>query len=198
MRLKSFAPTIAVLLTCSNCLVIDLMAQTPQQPSIADAARQNREQKKSAPKSGNVITNDTLSPTSSTVAATTATAAPQVGANPANAAQAPAAAESAAPKTSAQPELSKEDAAKLKSEIATIQQELKDKQSAVELLQRLLNLDREALLSKPDSSRDTDGKAKLDAEQDELQQKSAEFEKLKAKLQSMAPELVPAEAPPKS
>ncbi len=200
MRLKSFSRTIAVLIATSSCVVIDLAAQTPQEPSIADAARQNRQQKKTSAKSGPVITNDTLSPspTPSTPAATTSTAAPQAAPAINNSAQASTPAESAASQAPKQSELSKEDAEKLKAEIATIKQELKDKQNEVDLLQRLLNLDREALLSKPDPSRDVEGKAKIDAEQDDLDQKAAEFEKLKAKLQSLAPELTSSQTPPKS
>ncbi len=200
MQLKSITATIAVLIaTCSGVGPV-WSAQTPQEPSIADAARLNREQKKSTPKSSTVITNDTLSPspTPSTTAATPATGAPPAAAASSNSGQTPAPAESVASKPVAQPELSKEDAEKLKAEIATIKQELKDKQSEVDLLQRLLNLDREALLSKPDPAQDTNSKAKIDTEQQELNQKTEEFEKLKAKLLSIAPELTSTQAPPKS
>jgi hypothetical protein len=200
MRLKLIVPAVAVLLASSICTAVRLAAQNPPEPSIADAARQNRAQKKSTPKTGTVITNDTLSPTpaSSAPASRTATAAPQATAGPDQSAQPAAPAGTAASKPAAQPELSKEDAERLKAEIALIKQEFKDKQNEVDLLQRLLNLDREALNSKPDPSRDVEGKAKIDAEQDDLNQKSAEFEKLKAKLQSIAPELTTTAAPPKS
>jgi hypothetical protein len=199
MQLKSVTAIIAVLIAASSCVVPVLAAQAPQEPSIADAARLNREQKKSAAKSGTVITNDTLSPSpTSTPAATPPAGAPATAATSSSAAQTSTPAESPASNPATQPGLSKEDSENLKAEIATIKQELKDKQSEVDLLQRLLNLDREALLSKPDSSRDSESKAKIDTEQQELTQKTEEFEKLKAKLQSIAPELTSTQAPPKS
>jgi hypothetical protein len=200
MRPKSLTLTIAVLLAGSGVLPARMTAQNPQEPSIAEAARINREQKKGVPKTAPVITDDTFGPppSSKPPAASPPAAAPQATQAPDNLAQNMASADSRASTASTKPELSKEDADRLKAEIATIMQELKDKQSEVELLQRLLNLDREAFNSKPDSSRRAEGKSKLDAEQDELQQKSEEFEKLKAKLQGVAPELTSTQAPPKS
>jgi hypothetical protein len=199
MRLKSFTLTIAVLFAGSGFLAFRSAAQSPQEPSIAEAARLNREQKKTATKTAPVITNDTFNPptASKPSAAPPAAGTPQSSQTAENLAQSMASADSKASGSSPKPELSKEDADKLKAEIEAIKQELKDKRGEVELLQRLLNLDREAFYSKPDTSRDADGKAKLDAEQNELQQKSEEFEKLKAKLQSVAPELTSAQAPPK-
>ncbi len=200
MRFKSTTLTTAILLAACSYTVARLAAQSPQEPSIADAARQNRQQKKAAPQSGTVITNDTLNPSAAgnPKTATSPSPAPPVAASSEPSSEAPTPAGASASTPAAKSELSREDANKLKAEIATIKQELKDKQSEVELLQRLLNLDREALLSKPDSSRDADGKAKLDAEQQDLDQKIEQFEKLKAKLQSVAPELTAAGAPPKS
>ena len=200
MRHKSFTLTIAVLFAGSGLLSTRSAAQNPQEPSIADAARVNREQKKAAPKAGTVITNDTLNPSASSnaPAASPGAATPSANQAPGTSAQTGASADSKAAASAAEPQLSKEDADKLKAEIAALKQELKDKQAEVELSQRLLNLDREALYSKPDSSRDAVGKAKLDAEQNDLTQKTQEFEKLKAKLQSIAPESASAQAPPKS
>lgn len=200
MRLKLFGLKIAIVLATSSCVAIELSAQAPEEPSIADAARQNRQQKKPPTKSGTVITNETLnpSPAPGTNPATAAPEAPQANVNTGNVPQAGTVTDSTAPKSPAQPEISKQDSEKLKAEIAAIKQELKEKQSEVDLLQRLLNLDREALLSKPEPSRDVEGKAKIDAEQDDLNQKVAEFDKLKAKLQSVAPELISPQTPPKS
>lgn len=162
-----------------------LAAQTTQEPSIADAARNVREQKKSAAQPGKVVTNDSLNPsTSSPTSSRTATtqtvsspAAPSYASNPA-----------ASSTTPAQPELSPEDAENLKKEIASLKVQLKDQQSEVDLLKHLLALDKESYYSKTDYARDTDGKAKLDSEQNELKQKEEEFAKLKAKLESLAPQ----------
>lgn len=200
MRPKSLTLSIAVLYAATGLLATRLAAQNPPEPSIADAARRYREQKKSSPKTAPVITDDTFSRSTSSKPPSTPPAGgtPQATQTQGNATQPTAAVMDTSSSTApASPELSKDDAEKLKSEIAAIKQELKDKQGEVELLQRLLNLDRDAFLSKPDSSRDASGKAKLDAEQDELKQKSEEFEKLKAKLQTIAPELVSTPAPAK-
>ncbi len=202
MRLKLFVSTVAVLFAGITYLGAHVAAQTPQEPSIADAARLNREQKKSAPKPGTVITNDTLAPSPSSATPAVPPAAPtgnpQPAVTPDSVTQAATPTSSHASEASPQPEPSKEDTERLKAEITAIKQELKDKQNEVDLLQRLLNLDREALLSKPDPSHDVQGKAKIDAEQDDLNQKMAEFEKLKAKLQGIAPELTTTQTPPKS
>lgn len=197
MRHKSLTFAIGFLCATSGLWATRLAAQNPQEPSIADAARINRQQKKSAAKPGTVITNDTLNP----LPASNAPASPAAPTAPAATAPATPSTDTAAQATasaaSTQPQLSQEDSEKLKAEIAVLKQELKDKQGEVDLLQRLLNLDREAFYSKPDTSRDTDGKAKLDAEQDQLKQKSEEFEKLKSKLQNLAPELTSTQAPSK-
>lgn len=162
-----------------------LAAQTTQEPSIADAARNAREQKKSAAQPGKVVTNDSLNPsTSSPTSTRTATtqpvpspAAPSDTSNPAASSTAPAPSE-----------LSLKDAENLKKEIASLKVQFKDEQSEVDLLKHLLALDKESYYSKTDYARDTDGKAKLDSEQNELKQKEEEFAKLKAKLESLAPQ----------
>jgi hypothetical protein len=198
MRITSFTRTIVGLFASSCFLAFPSVAQTPQEPSIADAARRNREQRKAAPKPATVITNDTFSPSSPTNSpATSATAtSPEAASSPD---VTPAASSDAKPTpASTQTANSKKDEEKLKAEIAALKQEVKDKQTEVDLAQRLLNLDREAFLTNPDNARDTAGKAKLDAQQNDLDQKTGELEKLKAKLQSIAPGQATEQAPPKS
>ena len=173
------------MLFAGSCfLASQLAGQNPDTPSLAEAARLNREQKKVAAKPGTVITNDTLNPAP-------ASASPQatVPANQTpNAAKDTSQTDTAGSHATANSELSAQDTEKLKEEIAGLKQQLKDKQGELELLQRLLNLDRDAILSKPDSSHDAAGKAKLDSEQQELTLKEEEFAKLKAKLESIAPQ----------
>jgi hypothetical protein len=204
MRLKSFARTLAFITVGSSVFAIYLAAQTTQEPSIADAARQNREQKKSTAKPGSVITNDTLSPVTATPArpgtpsspATTSSSAPAVAA-PDAAIPATASTDAAATNSAAQTTLSPEDKEKLKAEIDNIKQQLKESQGQVELLQRLYDLDKDALYSKPDPTRDTAGVEKLNSELDELKQKQEEFAKLKAELESIAPKELTEPAAPK-
>jgi hypothetical protein len=186
MRRKSFVRTLGLLVAGPSFLALHLPAQTPDAPSLGDAARQNREQKKSAAKPGTVITNDTLKPsaTADSSPASAQTASPATTPAPDNTATQ---GESTASNAPAKMELSAEDLKKLKDEVAAIKEQLKDKQAEVDLSQRLLNLDRDAIFSKPDPAHDTEGKAKLDAEQEELTQKQDELAKLKAKLESIAP-----------
>src|SRR5208283_6121711 len=110
MRPISFAPTFALVIAGFFLISLPLVAQTTQEPSIAEAARSNREQKKTSVQSGKVITNDSINPASST-------SAPGPSSAPSTQIEAPAR-DSATPQTpSRQPELSPADAQKLKAEI---------------------------------------------------------------------------------
>jgi hypothetical protein len=198
MKLTSSTRTLALVIASCFLLSFQVLAQTTQEPSIADAARVAREQKKPSTRPGKVITNDSLTPSAMSPASSNA--------SPAQSAPAPAASSDAsnpgaisnASAAPAQSELSPEDAEKLKTEIASLKQQFKDEQGEVALLKRLLELDKESYYSKTDYARDIEGKAKLDSEQDELKQKEEEFAKLKAKLESMAPQEIANPAPPKS
>jgi hypothetical protein len=196
MRHKIFLSTATIFIASSFYLAMGVSAQTPDTPSIADVARQSREQKKATPKTATVITNDTLKPAPSqpVSAAPAAVVAPSTS-SPATDGNSSNAASNTA---SAQPELSAEDSEKLKVEIAALKLQFKDKQNDVDLLQRLLKLDQDAVQSKPDSARDVDGQAKLEAELTELTQRRGELEALKTKLQSLtAEDPTKPEAPPK-
>jgi hypothetical protein len=188
MRPTISARTVTLVIAGFFLLALRIAAQSTQEPSIADAARMNRVQKKPSSQPGKVITNDSLNPTPSSPAPS--------GASTPQPAQVPVASSDASA-ASAQPALSPEDAEKLKSEIAGLQQQLKEQQGEVELLKHLLQLDKESYYSKTDYAHDTEGKAKLDSEQDELKQKEEEFAKLKGKLESIAPQEVANPAPPK-
>ena len=169
-------------------LLWQLAAQTTQEPSIADAARANRAEKKATPTAGKVITNDSLGPAVSTAAtANSSSSQPSPSEAPTADAASPAA-DSKSPAGASQPELSPADAEKLKAEVAGLKQQLKEGQSEVELMKRLVDLDKDAYFSQTDFARDTQGKAKLEAEQDDLKQKEEAFEKLKAKLLAIAPQ----------
>jgi hypothetical protein len=184
MRNKPFLGAIAMFILGSCFFAANLAAQTPDVPSIADAARQNRAQKNAAPKTAKVITNDTLSPATPQSTATTPASATAAAPSP----TAPDSSAAPANPTPASPEATSADSEKLKAELAAIKQQFKDKQSEVDLLQRLLKLDQDAVQSKPDSTRDLDGKAKLEAELNELKSKQGELEELKAKLLTMTTE----------
>jgi hypothetical protein len=190
MRQKSFVRTFAMFVAGSSFLAVHGLAQDPGQPSIADAARQSRAQKKAPPKAAPIITDDTLHPASSQPASSTAVPpqSPAPGSESASPASSAPAADVPSNSTAVAPEVNPAESEKVKVELAALKQLFKDKQDEVDLLQRLLTLDRDALQSKPDYSRDADGKAKLDSEANELLLKKDELAQLKTKLQSMLQE----------
>jgi len=66
--------------------------------------------------------------------------------------------------------------------------QIADKAKEADLQQRALALANESYYSRPDFSKDPDGKAKLDAMQSDLAQKKEELAQLKAKLKDLAPD----------
>ena len=158
-------------------------AQGDQEQSVADAARKAREQKKTPAKPSEVITNDTLKPaTPATVQNATAATESMPGA------EAKAASDTTTNATkSAQPAggTSDEEAAQKKAKIEALRLEIADKAKEVDLQQRALALANESYYSRPDFSKDPDGKAKLDGMQSDLAQKKDELANLKAKLKEL-------------
>ena len=187
-----FVRTIASVLTGFLLLSVTLVAQTTQDPSIADAARANRQQKKTVPQSSKVITNDSLGPSSTTSSGsnTMAQSAPSASSE-----RAPSSPDAKSAATTESSELSPADEEKLKAQVASLKQQLKDEQGELELQKHLVDLDKDAYFSQTDFAHDTQGKAKLDAEQDDLKKKEEAFEALKAKLLSVAPQEALAPAP---
>jgi hypothetical protein len=157
-----------------------------QPQSVADAARQAREAKKAAPKS-KTITDDDLNKIPKTGAEAINAASPSTSAaQPASPAAAEAAAEtpdqtpapasseaSPAKKAGANPEL-----AKLKAQIAQVKKEL-------DLAQRELALDQDTFFSNPDHDHDTAGKAKLAAEQQQINDKQQQLDTLNTRLAAL-------------
>lgn len=159
-------------------------SQTQQAPSVADAARRAREEKKTAAKSSKVITDDDLvkAPKSGAdsinVAGQTAPDAQQ--ANPAATSAAESSDQAAAPastgaakKTGEDPEI-----ARLKGQVAKVKKEL-------DLLQRGLALDQDTFYSNTDYAHDTAGRAKLATEQQQINDKQLELDGLKTQLAAL-------------
>jgi len=69
-----------------------------------------------------------------------------------------------------------------------LKQEIADKTNEADVQQRALALANESYYSRPDFSKDPDGKAKLDAMQSDLVQKQDQLAQLKAKLKELAPD----------
>jgi hypothetical protein len=174
----------AVLLLACLVGMPSARAQSQQEESVAEAARKAREQKKTAAKPSTVITNDTLKPaTPATVQNATAATEIMPGTTSTSAPATDAASAAEPTKESAEAEL----AAK-KAKIEALKQQIADKAHEADLQQRALALANESYYSRPDFSKDPDGKAKLDAMQSDVAQKKEELAQLKAKLKDLAPD----------
>jgi len=176
----------AILLTACLVGMPSARAQGEQEPSVAEAARKAREQKKAPAKPSTVITNDTLKPaTPATVQQATAVTESIPGTDTTATTGATVDAAKAAQPAKGP---SEEEIAKKKAEIAALKQEIADKAKEADVQQRALALANESYYSRPDFSKDPDGKAKLDAMQSDLAQQKDELAKLKAKLLELAPD----------
>jgi hypothetical protein len=209
MRQRVIGLTLSLACSLICLLTIPLAAQNPQDTSVADAARQAREQKKPAGKPAKVITNDNLpaAPKPEATAASleaTSQLSPAADASAQPAPSADAAATSTgtsganAPASRPAAASAAGDAQK-KAQVEDLKQQVAEQQKQVDLLLRLYALDQDAYLSNPNHGKDLQGKAKLDAQQEEIHDKVAELARTKAKLDAIAPgESAKVTAPPKS
>jgi hypothetical protein len=162
-------------------------------PSVAEAARKAREQKKAAPRQSHVITEDTLSlrpasadtgaaPPSGTVINTTPVMpSTETPASPKDAsAETKKSPESSAP-APADAQKTEEQAA----EIAKAKEMLVQLQSELDLLKRQLALNSETYYSNPDYAHDTNGKSKLDDLQKAIGDKQISVQELKQQLEEL-------------
>jgi hypothetical protein len=182
MRHRVIALTLPLALSLSGTLATRVAAQDSQDTSVADAARRAQEQKKVTPKPAKLITNDNLPAVSKADATTTPPPDSTQLATSTEATPAPTA-PAASPSTgAAQP-----DNPPANPEVVALKRQIADQQKEVDLLLRLNSLDQDAFLSNPDHAKDLQGKAKLDAQQEELHAKVAALAAGKAKLDSIAP-----------
>jgi len=174
-------------------------SQDDSAPSVAEAARRAREQKKTAAKPVRTLTNDDLP------------AAPVSGANPAEAQVNPAKAEDNAAATSdanqaqtapVNDEKTGEKNAENAAALEHAKKELAQAEHELDVTQRKAALDSDAYYSKPDFANDKDGKANLDAEAQQISEKKQAVETLKARVAELqalvgeAPSLEPDKNPP--
>ena len=160
-------------------------AQSQDSQSVAEAARRAREQKKPPAKPAKVITEDDVKP-----AAQSSTAAPASTAastDNATAPGAPSASSATAPDAKEQ---------KDSKEVTALKAQLKQAQGELDLLQREQALDQDSFYSNSDYAHDTAGKAKLDAEKQQVSDKQQEVENLKARLAAMLPPPTAGATPP--
>ena len=183
---------VSLILLGSFLCVAPAQAQSDPQPSVAEAARKARAQKKPE-KPAPVVDNDNLKPPTEKPEVTSATAVE------ARLPGAPASSpEAVTPDAKATAAL--DDAKKKEEEqkaLEELKQQIREMEKEVDLAQRALSLANEDFYSKPDFSNNTDGKAKLDAMVNELTQKKDELTKLLAKLPAGESADEPKPAPPR-
>ena len=162
-----------------------LQAQNPPAPSVADAAKQAREQKKNAASAAKIITDDDIDAKNVKPGAEglTVSAAPELDTQGPSAA-AVAAQEAADQRKDLSPTddpLKKGDSAK----VAKLKEELAQAEEDLKLSQRENQLEQDTVYSKPDYQHDAAGKAMLEELQRQISDKQGLIEQLKARLSAL-------------
>jgi len=162
--------------------------------SVAEAARRAREQKKAAAKPARTLTNDDL-PSSP---AESVAPAGQAG----NADQTKTVGEQAAPPAEAEPvgdeEAARRKRAKLEAALEQAKAELGESSGAFDVLKRQAALDADTFYSKTDYASDDQGKAKLEAQAQQVNEKKSQVDTLKAKVAALEAALRQAAEPQKA
>jgi uncharacterized coiled-coil protein SlyX len=180
-------------------------SQDEQSPSVAEAARRAREQKKKSDKPARVISDDNLKPapgpTNPPDLQTAKATEPGVSTEAAAPLAAPPEAAPAAPPAKAAPPEKKE-SSNNSAEATSMKAQLEELQKEMDLLQREVPLERDNFYSKPDYTHDTAGKAKLDTLMQQVTDKQQDVEALKTRLATLLEQLAkeqpaPAENPEK-
>src|SRR5258708_8246482 len=160
-------------------------AQSQEDSSVADAARRNRDKKKSPsnpPKSAKVITDDDLdrrnfSPGQEGL---------NVGSPPKLETEPPSPQAVAAAEASDKAEQgSVKEAGEQDAEIARLKERTKDAEKDLELARRQAALDQDSFLSQTDYAHDVAGKANLERDRQQINDKQQEVERLKTRLAAL-------------
>ena len=160
-------------------------AQSQEESSVADAARRNRDKKKgpsNPPKSAKVITDDDLdrrnfSPGQEGL---------NVGSPPKLETEPPSPQAVAAAEASDKAEQgSVKEAGEQDAEIARLKERVKDAEKDLELAQRQAALDQDSFLSQSDYAHDLAGRANLEREKQQINDKQQEVERLKTRLAAL-------------
>lgn len=179
---------IALLAVC--LLPVAALAQSQDTPSVAEAARRAKEKKKPPAKPARVITEDDVKP-----------AAPESAENPAPAAKAPTETKAdSSDQASKGGNKAKEGDKQEPKEVTELKEQIKQAEKDLDLQQRQLSLDQEALYAKTNYASDKEGLAKIASEKQQITQKQQELEGLKSKLADLLKSLsLPdTSTPPKS
>jgi uncharacterized coiled-coil protein SlyX len=152
-----------------------------QQPSLAEAARRAREQRKHAPKAARVWTNDNL-PTAPGAAVSV------VGlvAEPEAPEEAPAAGPLAKAATGEEKDKERKEA---EAALARAKEQLKNAQKELDLLQRDFNLQRQQYYPNPTYASDTAGKERLDTLRGQINAKQQEVQQTTEKIAALEEQL---------
>ena len=169
--------------------------------SVADAARRAREQKKNAAKPVRTLTNDDLPAAPPEALAPAPVSAPAPDAASSDGAQPEGKSAGPAKTAPAEPADQTEDPAKKRARIeAALKQakeELAQAQSKLDILQRKAVLDSDAFYARTDYALDAEGKARLDAGAQQINEKKSQVEELKVKVGALQAELGEAGEPGK-
>ena len=157
-------------------------AQSEDAPSVAEAARRARQQKKTQAKPAKVITEDDVKPVARP---NSATPAPPEAAT-ASAAPAPPASSTASTASSSSPAPDAKDQKDSK-EVTELKAQIKQVQGDLDLLQREQSLEQDKYYSNTDYVHDTAGKAKLESLKQQVSDKQQELEHLKTRLAALQP-----------
>jgi polyhydroxyalkanoate synthesis regulator phasin len=182
MSPKMLLRSLAILLAALSFVAATVAAQDA--PSVAEAARRARQQKRDAPKPAHVIDNDSFPP-SHTEPADSSGSAFSTSPTPAADATAPASGDKAAltPESTATEGDAGEDSKK--AEIAALKQQIADLKEKVNLQQRDIGLSQDTFLSNPDHEHDKAGKEKLDSMNADLTQLQSQLADLLNKLNAL-------------
>lgn len=169
-------------------LALPMAAQTQpnQQPSLGDAARKLREQKKNPTKPAKVITNDNLgsSPAAATAAAETAAAPAEAGPSQAKPSKPGAQAEETPEKQRAKEE------AQWRKRFAEAHTKLEQAEKELDILQRELNLLQRQYYSDPNKALQQQySRQDIDAHRQKIADKQQEVDQLKQALSDLEDEL---------
>ncbi len=168
-------------------------SQDDSAQSVAEAARRAREKKKAGVKPVKTLTDDDLPP--APPAGSAAASAAAKAAKTDDSAAPPAAAATAKPADAASVEKAKLEHAANVAALDRAKKSLAQSEGELDVMQRKAKLDSDDYYSKPDFSSDSDGKAKLDAEAQEITTKQEDIETLKARIAELQA-AVDAGAPP--
>ena len=160
------------------------LAQSQDTQSVAEAARRAKQQKKPPKKPARVITEEDVK-----------IDPPGTPENPVEDAKAPA-----GTKADGSEQASKEGDKKEPKEVTELKEQIKQAERDVDLRQRQLSLDQEALYGKTNYANDKEGLAKIENQKQQIAQKKQELEGLKSKLADLQKSLSLPDAatPPKS